>query len=199
MLRQWLGHGNSHIHGPIEGATTGARKAARQHFVNFPVRSLGKSREESGMRILAAALVISLCLAGAFACSRAQPPVGRWEGTYESGDVMIAARVEIDPRGNIYVSAPDTMNFPAPSADERAAMHARLAQGLANAWGAVQPRRYDFDGSIFRKAGGIAPQMEWEERTKRMTLIVYLERRPGIRIPLRPVSEFSADPWTGMS
>lgn len=148
------------------------------------------------MRILAAALATGLCLAGAFACSKAHPPAGRWEGTYESGDVMVAARVQIDPAGNVYVSAPDAMNFPAPGDSERAAMHARLAQGLVNAWGEVQPRHYDFDGQIFRKSGGIAPQMEWNGRTKQLTLIVYLERRPGIRIPLRAVSDFSADPWS---
>src|SRR5690242_8606318 len=151
------------------------------------------------MRIVAAALVTGLCLAGAFACSKAHPPAGRWEGTYESSDVMVAARVEIDSSGNVYVSAPDAMNFPAPGEDERAAMHARLAQGLADAWGEVQPRRYDFDGQTFRKAGGIAPQMEWDARTKQMTLIVYLERRPGIRIALHAVSDFSADPWSTTS
>ena len=151
------------------------------------------------MRILTAALAVGLCLAGAFACSRAHPPVGRWEGTYESNDAMVAARVQIDSSGNVYVSAPDAMDFPPPSEDQRAAMHARLAQGLANAWGEVQPRHYDFDGSVFRKPGGIAPQMEWDARAGQMTLIVYLERRPGIRIPLRAVSDFSPDPWSTTS
>jgi hypothetical protein len=151
------------------------------------------------MRVLAAAMIAGLCLAGAFACSRAHPPAGRWEGTYESSDAMVAARVQIDSSGNVYVSAPDAMDFPVPSDEQRAAMHARLAQGLADAWGEVQPRRYDFDGSIFRKQGGIAPQMEWDARTRQMTLIVYLERRPGIRIPLHAVSDFSADPWSTTS
>jgi hypothetical protein len=152
----------------------------------------------SDMR-LAVVVAMGLCLAGAFACSKAHPPAGRWEGTYESNDAMVAARVEIDSAANVYVSAPDAMNFPAPSEDERAAMHARLAQGLATAWGEVQPRHYDFDGQVFRKPGGIAPQMEWDARAKQMTLIVYLERRPGIRIPLHAVSDFSTDPWSGSS
>jgi hypothetical protein len=144
-------------------------------------------------------LALALWIGAGYGCSKAHPPAGRWEGTYESGDAMVAARVEIDSSGNVYVSAPDAMNFPAPSEDERAAMHARLAQGLASAWADVQPRHYDFDGSVFRKPGGIAPQMEWDARAKRMTLIVYLERRPGIRIPLHAVSDFSADPWSGNS
>jgi hypothetical protein len=151
------------------------------------------------MRVLAAAMIAGLCLAGAFACSRAHPPVGRWEGTYESSDAMVAARVQIDSSGNVYVSAPDAMDFPAPSDEQRAAMHARLAQGLATAWGEVQARRYDFDGQTFRKPGGFAPQMEWDAHTRQMTLIVYLERRPGIRIPLHAVSDFSADPWSTTS
>jgi hypothetical protein len=142
---------------------------------------------------------LGLCIAAGVGCSRSHPPAGRWEGTYETGDVMVSARVEIDTSGNVYVSAPDAMNFPAPSEDARAAMHARLAQGLAEAWGEVQPRHYDFDGQVFRKPGGIAPQMEWDAGAKQMTLIVYLERRPGIRIPLHAISDFSADPWTTTS
>jgi hypothetical protein len=91
------------------------------------------------------------------------------------------------------------LNFPPVSEDQRAAMHGRLAQGLVNGWGDVASRRYDFDGHVFRKPGGIASQMEWEPNSKQMTLIVYLERRPGIRIPMRAVSEFSANPWATSS
>src|SRR5690349_4727383 len=98
------------------------------------------------MRV-AIVLVLGLWIAAGCGCSRSHPPTGRWEGTYESNDVMVAARVEIDSSGNVYVSAPDAMDFPAPSEDQRAAMHARLARGLADAWGEVQPRHYDFDGS----------------------------------------------------
>lgn len=143
----------------------------------------------------AAALMFAFSLAGLAACSNAKPPPGRWEGAYESQDAMVVARLEIDGSGNIYLSAPDAIDFPAPSADERTAMHRRLAQGLASAWGDVAPRRYDFDGHTFRKPGGIAPQMEWDRASKQMTAIVYLERRPGIRVPMRPVSQFSDDPW----
>jgi hypothetical protein len=148
---------------------------------------------------LGAAILFGLCLAGLMACSNAKPPAGRWEGVYDSTDAIVAARLEIDSSGNIYLSAPDAMNFAPPSEDERVAMHQRLAQGLASAWGDVTARHYDFDGHTFRKPGGIATQMEWDGATKQMIVIVYLERRPGIRIPMRAVSEFSDNPWSTTS
>jgi hypothetical protein len=75
-------------------------------------------------------------------------------------------------------------------------MHDRLAGRMASSWGDVTPREFEFDGSAFRKPGGIAPQMEWDAANRQMTVIVYLERRPGIRIPLRSVSDFSSNPWS---
>ena len=147
------------------------------------------------MRIAGIVFAMGLCLAGAFACSHGKPPVGRWEGTYDASDVVVAVRLEIDASGNIFLSAPDAIDFPAASDDERSAMHDRIASELASAWGGVTPREFEFDGSAFRKPGGVAPQMEWNSSSKQMTVIVYLERRPGIRIPMRAVSNFSANPW----
>jgi len=147
------------------------------------------------MRIAGIVFAISLCVVGAVACSHAKPPVGRWEGTYDSSDVVVAARLEINASGNIFLSAPDAIDFPPAGDDERSAMHDRIASELADAWSSVTPREFEFDGSAFRKPGGVAPQMEWDASSKKMAVIVYLERRPGIRIPLRAVSDFSANPW----
>ncbi len=145
------------------------------------------------MRVLAATLISTFCLVSLFACSKPpQPPAGRWEGAYESNGTMVVARLEIMPNGSIYVSAPDAENV---AAADGPALRRRLAQQLADRWGAVEPRKMDFDGHIFRKPGGIAPQMEWDSGSKRMTLVVYLGMRPGIRIPLRAVSDFDPDPW----
>ncbi|HEX3672960.1 MAG TPA: hypothetical protein VHU87_01680 [Rhizomicrobium sp.] len=144
------------------------------------------------MRPFAALLLMALCLTG---CSHhSPPPAGRWEGTYEASDTMIAARLEIDAKANIYVSAPDAENF-SPDADARAAIRKSLAQGLAAGWGDVQPRNFEFDGKVFRKPGGVAPQIEWDPGSNAMTLVVYLGMRDGIRVPLHPVKEFSDDPW----
>ena len=55
------------------------------------------------MRKLAFVLVTALAL---LSCSHPAPPVGRWEGTYESDDVMVAARLEIGSDGQVRVSAP---------------------------------------------------------------------------------------------
>src|SRR4051812_17734082 len=142
-----------------------------------------------------AAIIGGLCLAGLMACSNAKPPSGRWQGTYDGSDVMIAARLEIDGSGNVFLSAPDAIDFPPPSDEQRASMRQRLSGELASAWGDVAARHYDFDGHVFRKPGGIAPQMEWDAATKRMTVLVYLERRPGIRIPMHAVSAFTDNPW----
>ena len=150
------------------------------------------------MRVLAA-IMFGLCLAGLMACSNAKPPAGRWEGAYDGPGVMVAVRLQIDGDGSIYLSAPDAIDFPTPSEEQRTAMHERLSAELANAWGDVTARHYDFDGHTFRKPGGIAPQMEWDAATKQMTAIVYLERRPGIRIPIHAVSEFTDNPWSTTS
>ena len=147
------------------------------------------------MRMIAAAFVTALCLAAGYGCSgHSNPPVGHWEGTFESNDTMIAARLEIDPKGMIFVSAPDAENF-GDSADARAAIRQSLAQTLSNGWGDVRPRTFDFDGRTFRKPGGVAPQMEWDPDSKAMTLLVYLGMRDAIRIPLHAVKDFSDNPW----
>ncbi|HEX4209272.1 MAG TPA: hypothetical protein VHY56_02685 [Candidatus Binataceae bacterium] len=147
------------------------------------------------MRRTAAMALWLACLVGLFACSHAKPPAGRWEGTYDAADVMVAVRLEIDGSGNVFLSAPDAIDFPAVSDEQRQAMHARLARHLTEAWGEVTPRHFEFDGSTFRNPGGFAPQMEWNAADHQMTAIVYLERRSGIRIPLHAVSSFSANPW----
>lgn len=149
------------------------------------------------MRIAAALFAICACVASAFGCSHPPPPLGRWEGTYDVADVIVAVRLEIDAKGQVFLSAPDALDFPPASDAERGAMHDRIATRLVDAWGAVTPRQFEFDGSVFRKPGGFAPQMEWDGASKQMTVIVYIERRPGIRIPLRPVTDFSPNPWSG--
>jgi len=53
----------------------------------------------------------------------------------------------------------------------------------------------DFDGSVFRKPGGIAPQMIWKANSRQMSVIVYLGTRPGAHISMREVSDFSDNPW----
>lgn len=147
------------------------------------------------MRRLSAVLVVGLCLTMAYACKAPRPPVGRWEGTYESGGTIIAARLEIDKSGAIYISAPDAVDVVADSEADREVIRQRLALGLGRAWGEVAPRRLDFDGTTFRKPGGVAPQMEWDPETKRMTLIVYPGTRPSVRVAMRAVDSFDEDPW----
>lgn len=149
------------------------------------------------VRNLTVALIVGLCLTAASACGGSKAPQGRWEGTYESPEITIAARLEIDGNGAIYVSAPNTLIAAAASEDERAAIRQRLAQELAGDWGSVEPRRMEFDGKVFRKPGGVAPQLEWNPDTKRMTMIVYPGTQPSVRLGLHAVREFSDDPWPG--
>ena len=145
------------------------------------------------MRLSIAVLFAALLLAS---CSKTAPPVGRWEGTYESGGTFIAARLELAPGAQVSVSAPDVTDPSIESESDRAAMRQNMAERLAGAWGDVTPRQMDFDGTTFRKSGGIAPQIEWDRASNAMTLYVYLGTRPTIRIPLHPVKDFSSDPWT---
>lgn len=145
------------------------------------------------MRRLGAIFVGLLCLAAIAGCSHSEPPpIGRWEGVYQSSDTMVAARFEIAANGQMFLSAPNAEDIAA--GDDRQAIRQRLAQGLAAGWDDVQPVKLEFDGKTFRKPGGIAPQAEWNSGAQKMTLIVYLGRG-AVRIPMRSVKTFSANPF----
>jgi len=133
------------------------------------------------------ALVAALVLA---ACSHPAPPQGRWEGTYESGDVVLAARLEIEANGQVRVSAPDLLDV---APDDRAAAREKLSADLSGGWDQVVPRKMDFDGETFRKPGGIAPQMVWT--SKQMYLVVYIGTRPSFRVLMHQVGDFSDNPF----
>jgi len=139
--------------------------------------------------LFAAALALTSC------SKEHQPPSGRWIGHFESESVMVVAWLEITPAGDVRVSAPDLLDPGDPPEDQRAMMHSRLANDLSDSWGDVKMRRYDFDGHVFRKPGGFAPQMEWDSRTKQMKLVFYFGMQRSIRIPMSPVKDFNEDPW----
>lgn len=143
------------------------------------------------MRSVLAIMLTALVLCG---CSGKMPPAGRWEGTYESADTLVAARLQINSKGEVFVSAPDATNIGSVTGADRGALRQRLAQGLATAWSDVPARRYDYDGTTFRKPGGIAPQMEWRASDNSMTMYVYLGT-DTVKVPLHPVQDFSDDPW----
>lgn len=177
MTYQWVADGTS-------------GKDRRLLIFNPAKAILQVSRTSPFMRNLALVFLAALTL---FSCSPTTPPAGKWEGTYESSDTMIVARLEIGADGLVKVSAPDLLNIGATPADERGGMRTQLAGDLAAAWSDVVPRKMDFDGETFRKPGGIAPQMIW--KSKQMTLVVYLGTQPSIRIPLHQVGDFSDNPW----
>jgi hypothetical protein len=139
-------------------------------------------------------ILVCFSLIALTACSGKTPPVGRWEGVYETSDTLIAARMEVNAKGVAFVSAPDATNVGGVTGADREAMRQRLAQGLASGWGDVEGRKYDFDGSTFRKPGGIAPQMEWHSSDNTMTMYVYLGT-DSIQVALHPVKTFSDNPW----
>ena len=136
---------------------------------------------------LAAALILTAC------SEDPPPPVGRWQGVYESGDAVIVARLEIAPGGAVRVSAPNAFGEVSGLTEfDRARVLDQLSAGLSEGWAGIQPLPFNFDGKIFRKPGGVAPQMEWDETRKQMTLIVYPGLKDTIRMPLEPVAEFPA-------
>jgi hypothetical protein len=136
-----------------------------------------------------------LCLLLAVAaCSKPSPPVGKWEGGYEGGGDLVAARVEILANGEVKIMAPDYTNAVGPR-EQINQMRAQLAAGLANGWSEVAPRHFDFDGKTFRKPGGVAPQMVWDKNSNQMILQLYIGARPALAVPLRPVDGFHDNPW----
>ena len=142
-------------------------------------------------RLLAAVLTV-LCLSLS-ACADARPPTGRWEGLYEDSGVIIVARLEIADSGKIRVSAPNAITGEGPlSPAERAGIVLQLQSRLATSWPAVEPLPLEFDGHVFRKPGGVAPQLEWDASKKRMTMIYYSGNRNSVRVALTSVGEFGA-------
>lgn len=144
--------------------------------------------------------ILLLAVVALAACSKQHvPPAGRWIGSYESSSVMVDAWLEILPDGTVRISAPDLTDTGYPSDADRAAMHARLASQLAESWNDVAPRKFDFDGRVFRKPGGIAPQMEWNPETRQMKVVFYFGMQRSLRIVMHPVNDFSEDPWAAQS
>ncbi|MBI3675450.1 MAG: hypothetical protein HY243_02410 [Proteobacteria bacterium] len=146
------------------------------------------------MRAAAVFTIAAICLIAAAGCSAQKAPAGRWEGIYESQDMLIVARVETQADASVRLSAPDAVGIANVQNDERQAIRTRLARGLASGWDAVAPRKMDFDGKIFRKPGGVAPQLEWNPKNNAATLYVYMGTQV-IKIPMHSVSDFSDDPW----
>jgi hypothetical protein len=138
--------------------------------------------------------VLLACLFAVTACSKPRPPIGKWEGGYEGGGDLVAARVEILPGGGVKISAPDITNAMG-SRDQIDAMRAQLAADLANGWTEVTPRSFDFDGKTFRKPGGVAPQMVWDKNSNQLTLELYIGARPALPVALRPVNDFHDNPF----
>jgi hypothetical protein len=131
-----------------------------------------------------------LCL-GLFACADPRPPTGRWEGLYEDAGVIIVARLEIASNGKVRVSAPNAITSDSPlSPAERAGLVQQLQTRLAASWSSVEPLPLEFDGHVFRKPGGVAPQLEWDEDRKRMTMVYYSGNRTSVRVALTSVGEF---------
>ena len=111
------------------------------------------------MRRMLGVAVALLSLTFLAACGDPRPPAGRWEGVFEGSDVMIVARLEIAVNGAVRVSAPNAfMNFASMSDEQRTDMRASLLSKLAAAWPDVATMPLTFDGKIFRKPGGVAPQ-----------------------------------------
>jgi hypothetical protein len=132
---------------------------------------------------------------GMSACSKPAPPQGRWEGGYSAGGTLVAARVEVEADGQVRVSAPDVTNLQNAKPEQLQQQRDTLAADLASAWDSVAPRPFDFDGTTFRKPGGIAPQMVWDKNSNQMTLEIYLGANPALPVLLRPVDNFHDDPW----
>jgi hypothetical protein len=139
-------------------------------------------------RSAAVLVVLGIALS---ACADPRPPVGRWEGVYEDAGVIIVARLEITADGVVRVSAPNAITEDAALPQtERLRLLNQLQLGLAASWPAVKALPLEFDGSVFRKPGGVAPQLEWDAERRRMTMIYYSGSRASVRVSLTEVADF---------
>jgi hypothetical protein len=147
------------------------------------------------MRKISILLLAGLAMLVACTPSK-KPPTGRWIGNFESASVMVDTRLEILSDGTVRVSAPNFLNVGDDISEERrAVMHGRLADELGKTWSLVAPRKMDFDGRVFRKSGGVAPQMEWNPMTEKMVVVFYFGMQKSIRIDMKRVDVFGDDPW----
>lgn len=128
-------------------------------------------------------------------CSDPLPPVGRWEGTYQSGGTFIVARLELAAGPSARISTADVTDPSIASDSDRIAMEQNLAERLTGSWGEIAPSPLVFDGTTFRKPGGTAPLFVWDRAANTMMLYVYLGAQTAILVTLHPVAIFSADPW----
>jgi hypothetical protein len=140
-------------------------------------------------------LCVTFLLAALCACSKPTPPAGRWEGGYSANGTIVVARVEVESDGQVRVSAPDITNFGNAKPEQYSQERERLAADLATGWDGVAPRPLDFDGTTFRKPGGLAPQMVWDKASNQMTLELYIGANPALPVPLRPVDAFHDNPF----
>jgi len=146
-------------------------------------------RHSSPIVAVVAALGIALA-----ACSNPRPPIGRWQGAYEDTNLVVVARLEIDSSGVVRISAPNAIvDSVQMSKEERADLRKRLDAGLARSWSSVGPLRLEFDGHVFHKPGGVAPQLEWDNAAKKMVLVFYSGNRASVHVPLDSVPDFSSD------
>lgn len=150
------------------------------------------------MRRFVVALVASFAIAGVVlvGCSKPlHPPEGRWIGHHQSRAAVVDAWLEILPSGKVRISAPNFLDAGDRSDEQLREIQKRLAYDLSENWDAVKPRAYDFDGRIFRKAGGVAPQMEWDPAKQEMKVVFYFGMSKSLRIAMKPVKNFGEDPW----
>jgi hypothetical protein len=144
------------------------------------------------MRPIVAALLGAFLLSS---CSNRAPPVGRWEGTYQSRGTFIAARLELAAGPTGRISAPGVSDPSIVNEEDRIAMEQNLADRLAGSWGEIAPSPLAFEGTTYRKPGGSAPLIAWDRAANAMTLYVYLDAQAVILVRLHPVADFSANPW----
>jgi len=104
------------------------------------------------------------------------------------------AGLAIDSSGVVRISAPNAMvDSVQKSKEERADLSKRPDAGLARSWSSVGPLPLEFDGHIFHKPGGVAPQLEWDNAAKKMVLVFYSGNRASVHVPLDSVPDFSSD------
>jgi hypothetical protein len=124
------------------------------------------------------------------ACSNAEAPQGRWEGFSQSGDWLVAVRLQVDP-GNTIHSTALSVDIRGVSLPRRLELTRKIKSTLAEKWPDAVVGKVDYNNKTITKAGGVAPLFVFDPRSGSMTFHFYAGGKLTEKIKLYPVRHFA--------
>jgi hypothetical protein len=127
------------------------------------------------------------------ACSSEQAPVGRWEGFHESGEWILAIRLQVEP-GNVIRATALSVDVAGTSAAEHARNAKTIRRALPVQWETATRGEVDFRSNTLTRKHGNAPLFVYEPADGSMTFHFYAFGKLTRRVHLDPVKEFTGPP-----